>query len=104
MPKEISLELNAFKIYKITKKREEKRSFFTIGYFIEVLLLAIHPIPFFNARFEVSQLNKDGDGYIRIPYFLSEFLLAFMFLRIILLIRAIFNYTMFTDLYAKKLW
>lgn len=38
-----------------------------------------------------------------VNYTLSDFLLAFMFLRIILLVRAIFNYTMFTDLYAKRL-
>lgn len=34
---------------------------------------------------------------------MSDFFLAFMFLRISLLIRSIFNYTMFTDLYAKRL-
>lgn len=34
---------------------------------------------------------------------LSDFLLAFMFMRIGLLIRSIFNYTMYTDLYAKRL-
>ena len=34
---------------------------------------------------------------------MSDFLLSIMFLRIILLVRSLFNFTMYTDLYATKL-
>jgi hypothetical protein len=34
---------------------------------------------------------------------LSDFILAFMFIRIFYLMRAFFNYTMFMDVYSKKL-
>jgi hypothetical protein len=36
-------------------------------------------------------------------YRLSHVLLAFMFIRVLFLLRTIFNYSMFTDLYSKKL-
>ena len=36
-------------------------------------------------------------------YLLSEFLLAFMWLRIFFLIRSVFNYSIYTDPYSRKL-
>ena len=40
---------------------------------------------------------------MRIAYLLSDFILVFMFLRLIFVVRAVFNYNMYTDVYAKKL-
>ena len=42
--------------------------------------------------------------YVNVTYDISDFLLVFMFVRMGLLIRTIFNYSMFTDIYAKRLW
>lgn len=71
---------------------------------MEVLLIALHPIPFFDIEFWIKTINVvNKSQYVLVRYNLSDFLLAFMFLRIGLLVRSIFNYTMFTDLYAKKL-
>ena len=45
----------------------------------------------------------DKKTRVRVQYLLSDFILVIMFSKIIFLIRAIFNYSMFTDTYAKKL-
>ena len=50
---------------------------------------------------EAINLNKDGN--VTVYYLLSDFLLAFMFVRVFFLMRACFNYTMFMDVYSKKL-
>jgi hypothetical protein len=64
----------------------------------------IHPIPYFDISFHINSINvRDKSIYVSVDYTLGDFLLAFMFLRIILLVRSVFNYTMFTDLYAKRL-
>jgi hypothetical protein len=87
-----------------TRIRERKRSFITPYFILEVLLIAIHPLPFLDITFSVKSINLNNkQEYVDVQYRLSDFLLTFMFLRIALLIRTIFNYTMFTDLYAKRL-
>ena len=40
---------------------------------------------------------------MEVVYLLSEFIFAFMWLRVLFLVRAIFNYSVFTDAYSKKL-
>ena len=47
-------------------------------------------------------VNNNGSK-IETYYLMSDFLLAFMWLRIYFLVRAIFNYNIFTDVYSKKL-
>ena len=41
--------------------------------------------------------------FIHTYYLISDFILIFMFLRLFFVVRAIFNYNIFTDVYAKKL-
>ena len=43
------------------------------------------------------------DVYVTVYYLLSDFILVLMFLRLFFVMRAIFNYNMFTDVVAKKL-
>lgn len=40
---------------------------------------------------------------VKVYYLLSDFILVFMFLRLFFVIRAAFNYNMYTDVFAKKL-
>ena len=105
LPKDLQQEIYRYKIFDNNWKRERKRSMLTFSFFLEIMLIAIHPVPYMDFKFTLSQLNlADRSKYVDVVYRLSEFLLAFMFLRILLLVRSIFNYTMFTDLYAKRLW
>lgn len=60
-------------------------------------MLIISPIPYYD--FYITMEARDG----MITFFFSDFLLALMFCRIYFLIRSIFNYSVYTDAYSKKL-
>jgi hypothetical protein len=40
---------------------------------------------------------------VPVSYYLSDFLFALMFLRVYFLIRTLMNFTIFSDLYSKKI-
>jgi len=72
---------------------------------MELILIALHPLPYYDYSFELKQINyAERSDYVDVKYTVSEFLLVCMFLRIILLVRSVFNYTMFTDIYSRRLW
>ena len=45
----------------------------------------------------------DKSSTIDVYYLASDFILVFMFLRLFFVMRAVFNYSMYTDVFAKKL-
>ena len=47
-------------------------------------------------------MNQKGEK-VKVTYLLSDFILVLMFFRIFFVVRAVFNYNMYTDVYAKKL-
>ena len=77
----------------ITKKQ---KSFFNILFFVELLILLVFPYPFFET-FSQSEFHQEGaedkKSVIVINYFLGDYLLAFMFVRLFFLLRSIFNYS-----------
>ena len=86
------------------RRRTRKRQFINWLFIFEVILIAVHPLPYIDYSFSIKSVSMDKKTYVDVWYRVSDFLLLFMFLRLLLLIRTIFNYTMFTDLYAKRLW
>jgi hypothetical protein len=64
---------------------------------IEVMMLMIVPIPFYDCYFT---FYCEGENTV---FFLSEFLLVIMFIRIYFLVRSALNYTQFRDPYTKKI-
>ena len=40
---------------------------------------------------------------VKVYYLSSDFILVFMFFRLFFVMRAVFNYSMYTDVFAKKL-
>ena len=80
-------------------KNGNNGQFFTKMLFAEVLILAMHPVPFFD-RYVVFEGKKTN---YKIVYFFSEVMMALMWLRIYFLIRTVMNYTDFMDAYSKKL-
>jgi hypothetical protein len=74
---------------------------------LEILIIMIVPYPFYERyilmNYTHRQIVSTEDGNIITSYFLSDFFLAFMFLRLFFLARSIFNYSIFTDPYSKKL-
>jgi hypothetical protein len=65
--------------------------------------MIISPIPYYDIIIEMPSLNLTKTGYIPVYYLLSDFILAFMFIRVVFFLRAVINYSIFMDIYSKKL-
>lgn len=61
------------------------------------------PVPYFDYIITEEALNLDKTNKVTVYYLFSDFILVFMFLRFIFIIRAMFNFTIFMDIYSKKL-
>jgi hypothetical protein len=74
------------------------------GYYIDMVMLLIHPLPFFDPSFTMNCLNNsDKTKFVLVEYKMGTVLLSLMFVRIILMVRAVLNYSNYTDQHAKKL-
>ena len=82
----------------------KRRTWFRPSFWGEALIFLICPLPYYDDVIKVSFMNNgDKTKNVTCYYLVSDFILIFMFLRIFFLIRAVFNYNIFTDVYAKKL-
>jgi hypothetical protein len=76
---------------------------FGVNFWLEVLIILICPIPYYDFIIEIPAMNPSKTGYVKVYYLFSDFILAFMFVRILFLLRAVINYSIFMDIYSKKL-
>ena len=82
----------------------KRRAWFRPSFWAEALLFCICPIPYYDQVIRVKFMDMtDKTSYTYTYYLISDFILIFMFLRLFFVVRAIFNYNIFTDVYAKKL-
>ncbi len=77
--------------------------FFKTGLFIDILVNLLIPNPFFD--FIIPSIEIDGreNKLIKIEYLYSDIMLILIIVRIIYLIRATINYSIFTDNYANSI-
>lgn len=68
------------------------------------MVLAIHPMPYIEQQYTNHILNMLGskDKYVEVNYMLSDFLFAFMFLRFYYIVRTLMNFSVYSDLYSKR--
>jgi len=67
-------------------------------------MLLVCPIPYYDKLIVINPINADNTSEkVQVYYLTSDFILAFMFIRVYFLVRAVINYSDFTDIYAKKL-
>lgn len=78
------------------KYDREYKKFFTKQFVFEMLILVIIPLPFYDKYITVI-----CDNDVEIVYLLSDFLLAFMFTRLYFFVRTAYNYSIFSDAFAK---
>lgn len=76
----------------------EHSSAFSFHVFIELITLMICPIPFYDKYMPHSPRVN-----MVVNYYLSEYMLSIMAFRGFYIFRSYFNYSIFTDPYAKKL-
>lgn len=85
-------EINAMELYK------EKAHFVTKAYILEMLVLFACPIPYYDTY--ITATSKDN---LQTVYFLSEILVAIMWLRIYFLVRTLFNFSIYSDHISKNI-
>jgi len=75
-----------------------KRSYFNILMILEIVLLLIFPIPFYDL-YIVTVSRKE----INVVYFLSEIFTSIMTLRLYFIARTVVNFSIYTDAFSKQL-
>ena len=81
----------------------KKRRIMTRGFFIETAILLIFPYPFYERIFSFDFISVDGKTTEQVYYPLCHFLIVARFARLFFLVRSIFNFSLYTDAYSKKL-
>ena len=78
-------------------------------FIFEFLILLICPIPFFESYVKIDYFVVHRENGIDIGkkvttyQFMSDYILVIMFLRLFFLFRCIFNYSIYTDAFSKRL-
>ena len=72
-------------------------------FLFEVAILSFHPIPYEREfTFYIIDMLSTKSQLVPVRYRLSDFLFALMFFRLYFLIRTLLNFTIFSDLYSKR--
>ena len=79
----------------------------TFQFLFEFTILVIHPYNGADSNYSFTLESVDmlgsKDDMIAVTYRVSDFLLALKFLRSYFLVRTLLNFTVFSDLYSKKI-
>jgi len=81
----------------------DTREWFGTSFWLEALVFLIWPIPYYDFIIIIQTINPENNGVVPVYYLFSDFILAFMWIRCLFILRASFNYTIFMDIYSKKL-
>ena len=76
----------------------------TKAFLIEFLILVIHPFPYYEQSWTMNIIDMSSKAdKIQVTYLIGEdFLFAWLFLRVYFLMRTMLNFSVFSDLYAKR--
>jgi hypothetical protein len=67
-------------------------------------MLIFQPLPYYDPTYTNTVINYyNKTELVIVEYRISTVLLSLMFMRILMITRAVFNYSMYTDQHAKKL-
>jgi hypothetical protein len=71
----------------------------------ELLILAVHPPPYFEREYTVVMLDMllTKANMIEVRYMVGDFLFAFMLLRVYFLVRTLLNLNLFSELTSKRI-
>jgi hypothetical protein len=81
----------------------QTRDWFGTSFWFEAFIFLIWPIPYYDFIITIDTIDQARTGTVPVYYLFSDFILALMWIRCIFILRAVFNYTIFMDIYSKKL-
>lgn len=79
------------------------KSRFGYRFFFEAFVILLCPVPYWDCIITLRGINPTLTNFVPVYYLLSDFILALMFIRVMFLFRASINYSIFMDIYSKKL-
>jgi hypothetical protein len=79
------------------------RDWFGTSFLLETMIFLVFPIPYYDFIITIPVQSLNQQGKIAVYYLFSDFILVFMWIRCVFILRALFNYTIFMDIYSKKL-
>ena len=100
IPKEVQFQVYNNDYTNLMRQNKTKR-FVSFTLIIDSVICLVCPIPFFERIITVKQNVINYTQPLDAGYLLSDFILMFMFTRLYILIRNVFNHTEFSDPYAK---
>lgn len=86
-----------------TKLLIKKENTYTWSFWLEALIMMICPVPYWDYIVNMPCLNTSKKSFIPVYFLVSDFILVFMLIKILFLIRAVINYSVFLDIYSKAL-
>ena len=91
--------------YTNAMRKNRRKSYFSFNLLFDLVILTVQPIPFVDWGITIEVYStSDGKTLLYPTYLISDFLLLFMFLRIYIVIRNVFNHSLYSDPYAKLHW
>ena len=84
------------------KLKKKPKRLLSKNFIIEVIILCIFPYPYMKGEITIRQPvifidSGHVDNRVDLCYTIPEFLYVFMFIRILFLLRALFNFTPYQD-------
>ena len=75
-----------------------RKVWFSMSFWLEALIFLVFPLPFTDWLMSFSTIDINNKNMkVQVYYLSSDFILVLMFLRVFFVIRAVFNYNMYTD-------
>lgn len=81
----------------------KESKFFSLRLVMDLLINLIMPYPGLDFIITINELNRDTNQIEEVQYLLSDFIYLILILRLIFLIRAAINYSIFSDSYAMMI-
>ena len=100
IPKEIAKRIYSNHYVSLIRKNRDKK-YFSWSLIFDLIILTVQPFPGLEYKITFKEYLGEKDDPIHKSYLLSDFFLLFMFLRLYIVLRSIFNHSKFSDPYAK---
>lgn len=78
---------------------------FTWEFLFEFTILLVHPPPYVEVEYNIPILDMLGNKntFKPVKYMLSDFLFAFMFLRVYFVVRTLMNFSPYSEMHSKRI-
>jgi hypothetical protein len=88
----------------LQRRRRAPRTILRLSFWMEMLIFLLAPIPYYNPIITINCFDAilRKESGVEVYYLLSDFITAFMFIRLYFLIRTIGNYSKYTDTFGVK--